>query len=590
MARGSVDALNSYRSGKFAGWELILQVLVPEASSDSERAETAVLRGLLREHSPMIDWHVPSEAMPEVVTAVKQALSLDAASRSALLHAIAQWAYHGGPSATEYGFHSGETVWVQGELEQHLKDRATTVEFVPLRDALRLPESLEHLWYLSIQAPLDIRNGGTPELSFFAEALWSSEPNALLQMLHNSRNFALLRWLCIDGRTRDETRCFLLLESRLGALQALGLLFLRDSAEVEVATSEGNCLTVLASRLHRSSLPAQDLLLSMIFLSARYTKPGISHPKPYADCASFWTDQPLTDEERNRIVFLIDRAAPNRAIPMVGALADECPSREDANAFHAWCVAQMKAQLPLKPACPQQQAIRVVVDDITLAQAAKSAWHLNGANTAVRYRNEILGALDLWAAKEPLLRARDYRRWSKAVEAVLVAMSFGIALAEVAPSTESREGFLRAVIPAMTEVLLKIGPEIWHHFADFNDRLAKLTAFLGYYVDILGAEVNRLLTSLVMDDAVPGLWKLLLILQSASLTRNFASQVRSMITAPSTPACHRDLSTIDMWAKRIAQAAQNLGKTHEDLRGFLEGVTQSVNDWRDSFLPTELSA
>jgi hypothetical protein len=205
--------------------------------------------------------------------------------------------------------------------------------------------------------------------------------------------------------------------------------------------------------------------------------------------------------------------------------------------------------------------------------------------TAAWYRNEILGSLDLWAANEPLLRAWDYRRWSKAVEGVLVALSFGIALAEVAPSTESREGFLRAIIPAMTEALLKMGPEIWHHFADSNDRLAKLTAFLGYYVDILGAEVNRLLSNLMMDDAVPGLWKLLLILQSASLTHNFAAQVRSMVTAPSTPACHRNLSSIHMWAKRILQAAQNLAKAHEDLRSFLEGVMQSVNDWRDSFPP-----
>jgi hypothetical protein len=394
----------------------------------------------------------------------------------------------------------------------------------------------------------------------------------------------LLCWLCIYGRTRDEARSFLLLESRLGAMKALGVLFLGDSAEVEVATTKGNPLTALASRLHRSRLPTQDLLLSMIFLSARYTKPEISHPKPFADCVSFWTGQPLTKEERNRIAFLIDRAAPNRAIPMVGALADECPSTEDANAFHAWCVAQMKAQLPLKPACPQQQGIRVVVDDITLAQAAKSARHLSGAETAIWYRNEILGTPDLWAAKEPLLRAREYRRWSNAVEGVLVAMSFGIALAEAPPSRESREGFLRAVIPAMTEMLLKMGPEIWHHFADFNDRLAKLTAFLGHCVDILGAEHARLLSSFVMDDTVPGLWKLLLILQSASLTGNFASQVRSMVTAPSTPACDRDLSSIDMWAKRIDQAAQNLAKTHENLRGFLEEVARSVNHWRDSFL------
>jgi hypothetical protein len=40
-----------------------------------------------------------------------------------------------------------------------------------------------------------------------------------------------------------------------------------------------------------------------------------------------------------------------------------------------------------------------------------------------------------------------------------------------------------------------------------------------------------------------------------------------------------------MWAKRILQAAQNLAKAHEDLRSFLEGVMQSVNDWRDSFPP-----
>jgi hypothetical protein len=588
VASGRTDALSSYRSGEFAGWELILQVLVPEALSNSARAETAVLRGLLREHSPTIDWHVPSEALPRVVAVFKQALSL--ASRSALLRAIAQWAYHGGPSATEYDFHSGETVWLREELEQHLKDQQPIVQFVPLHDALALPESLEHLWYLSIQAPLDIHNGVTPELFFFAEALWSSEANELLQVLDNSRNFALLSWLCAYGRPSpsDDTRPFLLLKCRLGALQAAGLLFLRDRAEV--AATEGQCLATLASWLHRSNLSAPDLLLSMIFLSARYTKPGISQPKPFADCASFWTGQPLTAEERNRIVCLIDRAAPNRAIPMVGALADECPSKDDANAFHAWCVAQIKAQLPLKPACPQQQPVRVVVDDITLAQTAKSAWHLTGPETPVWFCDAILGALDLWAAKEPLLRTREYQRWKKAVEDVLVGMSLGIAIVEAAPSTESREEFLRAAVPAMAKVLLKMGLEIWQHFVDFNARLAKLTVFLGCYADIHGEEVKRLLSTIATDDGVPSFWKLLLILQSASLTRNFSSQVQAMATAPSTPACHRDLRSIDMWAKRIVQSAENLAKTYEDLQGFLQGAIQSVNHWRENFLTTASDA
>ena len=573
---------------EYPGWELILEVLVPDAVPDAERARIAVANGLLNQHLPEIDWQVPVKAIPQVVGKVKGAMSAKTENRHALLTAISGWAYHGGPSATQYGFDSGEVALIRDAFAKHLTAQSQTsrltYEFPPLRDAVQLPESLEHVWSLLNQGPLDTRNGMTPELFFFAEAIWTLTPHALVQLLDATRNFALFCWVSLYGRTADDRRAQTFLGSQLGAVQALGALFLRDIAEKESGNS-GNSLSVLASKLAKSNLPQLELLFSMIFISARYTRPEISDPTPFAACASLWTSQPLSEIERRRVALLVDRAAPNRAIPMISALADECPLPVDASGFRLWCVDQIRAQLPLKPALSQQSEIRVVADDVTLTKAAEAVWHLHEEATSTWFFDEIIKKIDLWTALEPLLRARDYPRWNKALEDVLLAMAFGLAVANAAPSARNREEFLRIAAPNMAKVLLKLGPEVWHHFADFKGRLANVVVFLGHCAELLSNGDFQIVENIVADERMPSVWKLLLVLQSPKLVRKYAVQALSMAAKPTTPACDRDLSTIDVWTERIVTAAELLEKTHDDLREGLVQVRQEIIRWRDGFLP-----
>jgi hypothetical protein len=572
-------------SKEFPGWKMILELLVPDVFPETERPKAAVARGLLMEYIPDIDWHVPNEAVSKVVEAVRAELSVTATNRNALLAALAQWAYHGGPPASEYNF-EGENIALIGDaLTTHLSDHAETnqrtLEFSALRDAVPLPESLEHVWYLVNQAHLDSRNGATPELFFFTEALWETASQTVVHILNTSRNFALFRWVCLYGNRHDEGTARLLLGSPIGAVQSLGVLFLRNIAEKEAAGGEH--LGLLASKLENSSLPRLDVLLSMIFISARCTTLGVAYTQPFAACAGLWGDQPLNEAEHTRIAALTDRAAPNRAIPMIVALADECPIPADASGFRQWCIDQVKAQLPLKPQCPPQPEIRVVPDDFTFAEAAKAAWQLHGGGTSAWFLDDILKKIDPWVASAPLLRAREYSEWSGALEGLLLVLVFGMSLAENAASLESRLEFQTRNTGPMAKALLKPGSELWHHFGDFHRHLAKIVAFLGRSA---GTESAPQIEKLLLDEAIPNVWRLLLILQSPSLTGKFASQVRAMVATPTTPASDHDWSSIDEWARDLTSAAEKLSETETDLRELLAEVLEDVKKWRNYLLGT----
>ena len=285
---------------EYPGWELILEVLVPDAVPDAERARIAVANGLLNQQLPEIDWQVPAKAIPQVVGKVKGAMSAKTENRHALLSAISGWAYHGGPSATQYGFDSGEVTLIRDALAEAFDSPASKTQGLPTsfrhsETPFNCQKSIEHVGSLLNQGPLDTRNGMTPELLFFAEAIWTFAPHALVQLLDTTRNFALFCWVSLYGRTADDRRAQTLLGSQLGAVQALGAhLLLRDIAQKEAGNS-GNSLSVLASKLGRSNLPQLELLFSMIFISARYTRPEISDPTPFAACATLWTSQPLAN-------------------------------------------------------------------------------------------------------------------------------------------------------------------------------------------------------------------------------------------------------------------------------------------------------
>jgi hypothetical protein len=368
-------------------------------------------------------------------------------------------------------------------------------------------------------------------------------------------------------------------------VQALGVLFLRDLAEKECAKASDNRLRFLATKLAKSGLAPLELLLTMIFISARYTRPDVPTSKPFDVCASLWPASLLSDDERRRTVVLVDRAAPNRAIPMINALADACPQRADADAFRLWCTERLLAHLPLKPPIPLQPEIRVVSDAVTLNAAAEAALRLHGNSTATWFCDEIISKLNLWPALEPLLRARDYSNWDRAVENVLLAMSFGLSLARAAPDRKCQEDFQIATASRIADVLSKLGPELWHHFGDFAGRLVDVVVFLGACMDLPGSSCVSQIESIVENEDIPSLWRLYLILLSPTLARKYAAQTRVMAVKPTTPTACRDLKGIEGWVDRILAAAKLLENGHADLHENLALVRQGITQWRDGFHP-----
>jgi len=572
---------------QFPGWKLILELLVPDTVSDAERARLAVAGGLLAANTPELDWHVPSTAMPSVITTVKTALSGNVPNRKDLLSAISHWAYHGGPEAVEYAFSPAEIPLIETALLEHLRSQPQTNQFsviLPaLKDALPLPESLEPACRLLDQAPMDRRNGATPELCFFAEALWTSAPQALIRILDTTRSLALLCWISTEGHIPGEGPARALLASQLGVAQALGVLFLQYNANPHAAEA-GNSLTEVASHLETTTLPRIELLLAMIFISARHTQSDAPESNPFAACAPFWPTQPLAAEERSRILALLDYAAPTRAIPMASALADEWPIPTDAAAFRQWCVDQVKAHFPLKNTASPQSDIIFTANDIKLKKAAEAAWRLHKTATPTWFRDEILNKTNLRPALEPLLRARAYAEWGRALDRVTLALIFGIALAEAAPEKENLEELQKTAAPRIAEMLVLLGPEIWHHFGDHYNRLVNVVVFLGCSSALLNDLELVDIESIATNEGIPNVWKLLLLLQSPELIRKYAPQALSMAGSPTVPPCHCRFPAIEGWARVLSSFARDMANTRGDLRDALTDMAQKVEQWRNNLL------
>lgn len=359
---------------------------------------------------------------------------------------------------------------------------------------------------------------------------------------------------------------------------------LHDLVESEASAHGDKRLIVLASKLTECGLPPPERLFAVVFLSAFYTRPTESRVSPFEACASLWLSRPFSDLERHRVVLLVDRAAPNRAIPMVKALADECPLLADATGFRSWCLDRLRARLPLKPAILDQPEIRIVEDEDTLVAAAQAAWLVYGTATPTWFHDEIVKKLNVWEALKPLLRARNYSDWNNAVEKLLVAISFGLALAEVAPDVEERMNLRMAAAPGIADVLLKLGPEFWHHFPDFNGRLARIVMFLGNCADLSLGDKQVAIQSIVANEGVPSMWKLVLILQSAALTDRYGAQALSMAATPTTPRhwC-RSLKEIATWADFLVTAAKRLADAHVELRDSLQRIIDEITRWRESY-------
>lgn len=586
-SRGRTHSSASSSRSTFPGSGLILEILAPETPVETDRAATAVMKGLIQANEPDIDWEVPTESLTSVVELMKSTLAVAIKSSDSVLQALAYWSYWGGPDADAYAFNRDELNLISTVFTKHLKERSQVEdvkhELEELESETPLPESLEAIWRLQDGAPLDVRSRATPQLYFFAKALWQTSPSDLVRVLDETKSLGILCWLAMEAYPRDESCAMALMDSKLGAVQALGLLFLRDIAEKEAASVGSNRLSVLASKLAKTKLPELDSLLAMIFISARYTRPGVGYENPFSDCAPLWPKRQFTPDEISRIARLANKAAPLRAVPRIAQLAQDCPIAENTAALHQWCVNQMLAQLPLGALVPKNNELSFDPNDAeTLKHAAKSAWQVHGANTPNWYKNEVLKKLHLWGALEPLLRTRDYSKWNDALENILLALRFGVSIAENAPTATDSTAFEQAAAPAMAGKLLKLGPELWHHFGDFHGRLSVVSAFIGKAAETAqngSSEIERF----IAQDYVPSLWKLWVILQSPKLTRQFASALIQFSLSPTTPSCARGEKELDRWLSGVGIVANALAEADKDLRGSVEEIVSNLTKWRQTF-------
>lgn len=586
-ARGRTHDCSSSSSSTFPGSGLILEILAPETPIETDRAKTAMMKGLIQGYEPKLNWCVPTESVPNVVECMKDTLAAATKPNASLLHALAYWSYWGGPDADAYAFNRAELTLIATVFTEHLKEQSQVLDMKLELDELTseapLPESLGAIWRFQDGVPLDVRSGATPQLYFFAKALWQTTPSDLVRILDETKNLGILCWLSMQANPRDESCAMALLGSKLGVAQALGMLFLRDIAAKEATKTGQNLTTVLASKLTNTKLPELDSLLSLIFISARYTRPGVSNETPFADCAPLWPETQLSSDEIWRIARLVNQAAPSRAIPRIGQLAHACPIAGNQLALHQWSLNQLLARLPLASLLPHDNEIGFDPNDQeTITQAAKSAWDIHGKNTSNWYRDEVLKKLRLRDALEPLLRTRNYSKWNDALENILLAMRFGVSIAENAPTAADKVVFEQNVAPTVAGKLLELGPELWHSFGDFHGRLFIVSSFIGRSAEELqtiSAEIEKL----VMQDYIPSLWKLWMILQSPKLTRQFATDLKILSTAPTTPACGRGTRELNQWLGAISDLAIDLAEVNGDLRVTASEIIESLTTWRNEF-------
>lgn len=582
--RGTHGSASSSRSN-FPGSGLILEILSPETPVETDRAAAAVMKGLIKGNEPEIDWHVPTESLSSVAELMKTTLSATIKSDDSLLHALAYWSYWGGPDAEAYAFNRDELNLIAAVFTKHIKglSQAADVKYEldELASEAPLPESLEAIWRLQGGVPLDVRSGATPQLYFFAKALWQTSPSDLVRILDETKNLGILCWISMEAYPRDESSAMALLDSKLGAVQALGVLFLRDIAEKEAESAGQDRLSALALKIGGANLQGFDSLLAMIFISARYTRPGVASEAPFANCGPLWPKEQLTPDEINRIAHLVNKAAPLRATPRIAQLAQACPIVENATALQQWIAHQILSRLPLAPPMPLDKEIGFDPNDHeTLTQAAKSVWKLHDNNTPKWFQDEVLKKLKLWDALEPLLRTRNYSKWNDALENIMLAMQFGVSIAENAPTDADKVTFEQIAGPIMAGKLQRLGPELWHHFGDFHGRLRVVSAFLGNAAESIPNKISEI-EQFIAQKYVPSLWRLWVILQSPKLTRQFASELKQFSASPTTPSCGRGERELDIWLSGLSTAASTLAEANEDLRDNVHEIVKNLTTWRN---------
>jgi hypothetical protein len=135
---------------------------------------------------------VPDASLQRVTGSLARLLS-DTAATSDDVRALASWAYHGGPQASEYDIdaQSIESLVLapRGLLGEYAT--APTRPRTPLDPSAEgdLPGVLDSVrLFVNQNAPGDLLIGAWPELHFLSEALWRIAPGRLIALAEETGN------------------------------------------------------------------------------------------------------------------------------------------------------------------------------------------------------------------------------------------------------------------------------------------------------------------------------------------------------------------------------------------------------------------
>lgn len=528
----------------------------------------SILALLVSDQGLLSDWRVPDLALPTVVGAVKRALVGDPSRRVEHLIAIARWHYHGGPSASEYHFEDSEMQWLADAFRQLLASdtrQSVQIEIEAIQNNAEMPECLNDLWHSVNQMPFELRRGTNPALYFFAEALWGRAPEILVEILDETKSTALFGWLCMEGSGGTKVQIQALLAARARFIKAVGVILLWQWCERQAAAQGRSAIIILKDELMSSRMPPIEAWLGLAFVEAKSTIPGNADAALFEQTAATWFPTDLSEETLARLTLMISRAAPNRGVVVVNRLAEVCLDRCWRDALHQWCTTQVLGQLRLKNPRSAQPGVSVWCNAETVLAAARSVWSVHGDRAPNWFEQDVMNNLKLSDALEPLLRTRDYTRWSDALDSIMLALWFGRAIAQEAPSMERSGEFAVHIAPGMSKILMALGPEIWRFYVHKNAQLSCIVAFIGWSAEYCDEAGLATIEQLVISDQVPSVWSLWLVVQSPKLILKHSALVETLARHLSTgTSCHSD--EVDEWSARIHKALKHLDdQTSEEL-------------------------
>lgn len=520
----------------------------------------SILALLVSDQGLLSDWRVPDQALPTVVGAVKRSLVGDPSHRVEHLIAIARWHYHGGPSASKYHFEDSEMQWLADAFRQLLaSDTRQNVQIAieAIQNNTEMPECLNDLWYSVNQMPFELLRGTNPALYFFAEALWGRAPEILVEILDETKSTALFGWLCMEGSGGTKVQFQALLAARAGFIKAVGEILLWQYCEREASAQGGSAVAIFRAELMSSRLPPIEAWLSLVFVEAKTTIPAKANAALFEQSSATWFPTELSEETLARLTLMISRAAPNRGVVVIARLAEVSPHQSWRDALHRWCITQVLGQLRLKNPSVAQSGVSVWCNAETILAAARTVWNVHGDRAAIWFEQDVMNNLKLSDALEPLLRTRDYTRWSDALDSVMLALWFGRAVAQEAPSMKRSGEFAIHTAPRMSKILMALGPEIWRSYVHKDEQLSCIVAFIGWSADYCDETGLATIEQLVISDQVPSVWRLWLVVQSPKLILKHPGLVEAMAVSLSTgTSCHSD--QVDEWCGRIRRALNHL--------------------------------